>query len=346
VKIAFYDTKPYDEKSFEGKNADYGFEFTYLKTRLNKRTAALAAGHEVVCAFVNDEISLETADILHEGGVRLIALRSAGYNNVDLKAVYGRLHVVRVPAYSPHAVAEHAAALILALNRKTHRAYYRTRDNNFSIDGLMGFDLNGRTAGVIGTGKIGRILVKILHGFGMKILAYDGYPDADFAVKYGLSYTGLDELYAESDLISLHCPLTPETSHMINARSISMMKDDVMIINTGRGQLIDTAALIDALKSGHVGSAGLDVYEEEGDYFFEDFSSSTIEDDILARLLTFNNVLVTSHQAFFTKEAIGNIADTSFQNIEQFRKNESLVNEICYRCDKGHCAKKESGRCF
>lgn len=346
MKIAFYDTKPYDEKSFEGKNSDYGWDFTFLKTRLNRRTAALGAGHEVVCAFVNDEISEEVADILYEGGVRLIALRSAGYNNVDLRAVYGRIHVVRVPAYSPFAVAEHAAALILALNRKTHRAYYRTRDNNFNIDGLMGFDLNGRTAGVIGTGKIGRILIKILSGFGMRILAYDGYPDSAFAEKYDVTYTGLDELYAESDVISLHCPLTPETNHMINTGSISRMKDDVMIINTGRGQLIDTAALIEALKTGRVGSAGLDVYEEEGEYFFEDFSSSTLEDDKLARLLTFNNVLVTSHQAFFTKEAIGNIADTTFGNIKAFIDGEALNNEICYKCDKKNCVKKEKGRCF
>jgi D-lactate dehydrogenase len=236
--------------------------------------------------------------------------------------------------------------LILALNRKTHRAYYRTRDSNFNIDGLMGFDLNGRTAGVIGTGKIGRILVKILSGFGMKILAYDGYPDEEFAKKYDLTYTSLDELYANSDVISLHCPLTPETNHMINAESISRMKDDVMIINTGRGQLIDTAALIEALKSGRVGSAGLDVYEEEGDYFFEDFSSSTIEDDKLARLLTFSNVLVTSHQAFFTKEAIGNIADTTFMNTKAFADGKNLDNEICYKCEKINCVKKEKGRCF
>jgi D-lactate dehydrogenase len=346
AKIVFYDSKPYDEKSFNARNSDYGYDFTFLKTRLNERTAALARGYEIVCAFVNDEISRETTDILYEGGVRLIVLRSAGYNNVDLKAVYGKIHVMRVPAYSPFAVAEHAAALMLALNRKTHRAYYRTRDSNFNIDGLLGFDLNGKTAGVIGTGKIGRILIKILHGFGMSILAYDGYRDDEFASKYDVRYTGLDELYAESDIISLHCPLTPETNHMINEDSISKMKDDVMIINTGRGQLIDTSALIEALKTGHVGSAGLDVYEEEGEYFFEDFSSSMLTDDVLARLLTFNNVLVTSHQAFFTKEALRNIADTTLLNVSQYLENKAYENEICYRCEKNDCAKEKTGKCF
>lgn len=363
IKIAFYDSKPYDEKSFNSRNTlqvqnsqalkGFGpmpegeeFDFTFFKTRLNEKTAKLAAGFEIVCAFVNDQINAETAGILYEGGVRLIVLRSAGYNNVDLKAVYGRIHVARVPAYSPYAIAEHAAALILALNRKTHRAYYRTRDSNFTIDGLLGFDLNGRTAGIIGTGKIGRILVKILHGFGMKIVAHDAWHDDEFAAKYGVRYASLDDLYAESDIISLHCPLTPQTYHMINSESISKMKDGVMIINTGRGGLIDTSALVDALKVGHVGSAGLDVYEEEGEYFFEDFSSAMVEDDVLARLLTFNNVLVTSHQAFFTEEALRNIADTTLENIRQYVAAEPLDNEICYRCDKENCRRKEQGRCW
>lgn len=345
MKIAFYDSKPYDEKSFDSRNIDK-YEFTFFKTRLNEKTAALARGYEIICAFVNDDISRKAIDILYEGGVRLIVLRSAGYNNVDLKAVYGRIHVLRVPAYSPYAIAEHTAALILSLNRKIHRAYYRTRDNNFSIDGFLGFDLNGRTAGVIGTGRIGRILIKILHGFGMNIIAHDGWPDQDFAAKYGVRYASLDELYAESDIVSLHCPLTPETHHMINSESISKMKDDVMLINTGRGALIDTTALIDALKSGNVGAAGLDVYEEESEYFFEDFSSSMVEDDVLARLLTFNNVLVTSHQAFFTEEALRNIADTTLLNVRQWMNDEALENEICYRCEKDSCRKKEIGRCF
>ena len=356
VRVAFYDSKPYDEKSFNNRNRNSHadresndlpvIEFTFFKTRLNEKTAKLAAGFEIICAFVNDQISEETADILYESGVRLIVLRSAGYNNVDLKAVYRRIHVLRVPAYSPYAVAEHAAALILALNRKTHRAYYRTRDSNFTIDGLLGFDLNGRTAGVVGTGKIGRILVKILHGFGMNIIAHDGYHDADFAQKYNVQYASLDELYAKSDLISLHCPLTRQTKHMINADSISKMKDGVMIINTSRGGLIDTSALVEALKVGHVGSAGLDVYEEEGEYFFDDFSSAIVEDDVLARLLTFNNVLVTSHQAFFTEEAIRNIADTTLENIRQYVNGEAFENEICYRCDKDNCRRKETGRCW
>lgn len=345
IKIAFYDSKPYDEKSFNTRNTG-DFELTFYKTRLNEKTAKLAAGFEAVCAFVNDSINKEVADILYEGGVRLIVLRSAGYNNVDLKAVYGRIHVLRVPAYSPYAIAEHTAALMLSLNRKIHRAYYRTRDNNFSIDGFLGFDLNGRTAGVIGTGRIGRILIKILHGFGMDILAHDGWPDKEFAEKYDVKYVSLDELYAESDIISLHCPLTPKTQHMINSESISKMKDDVMLINTGRGQLIDTSALIEALKAGQIGSAGLDVYEEEAEYFFEDFSSSMVEDDVLARLLTFNNVLVTSHQAFFTEEALRNIADTTFHNLSQYLNDGNLDNEICYKCDKTNCRKKEKGRCF
>ena len=345
VRIAFYDSKPYDEKSFDRRN-EAGFEFTYFKTRLNEKTAKLASGFEIVCAFVNDKISSDVADILYDGGVRLLVLRSAGYNNVDLKAVYGRIHVARVPAYSPYAVAEHTAALILALNRKIHRAYYRTRDNNFSIDGFLGFDLNGRTAGIIGTGKIGRILIKILHGFGMRILAYDGYPDSEFASKYDVQYVSLEEVYRESDIISLHCPLTPGTYHMINEESIAGMKEGVMIINTGRGALIDTTALIDSLKEERIGSAGLDVYEEEGEYFFEDFSSSMVEDDVLARLLTFNNVLVTSHQAFFTEEALKNIADTTLLNIQQWADGESLDNEICYRCDKDSCRRKEKGRCW
>ncbi|MDC7127069.1 MAG: 2-hydroxyacid dehydrogenase [Spirochaetales bacterium] len=345
VKIAFYDSKPYDEKSFNSRNK-YGFDFTFFKTRLNEKTAKLAEGFEIICAFVNDHINKETADILYNCGVKLIVLRSAGYNNVDLKAVYGRIHVMRVPAYSPNAIAEHAAALILSLNRKIHRAYYRTRDNNFSIDGFLGFDLNGKTAGVIGAGKIGRILIKILHGFGMKVLIYDGHNDPDFAEKYGAEYVDLEKLYSNSDIISLHCPLTPETEHMINAESIAKMQDGVMIINTSRGGLIDTQALVEALKDGKVGSAGLDVYEEEGDYFFEDFSSSTVGDDLLARLLTLNNVLVTSHQAFFTKEALQNITDTTLSNVKQWIDGNSLDNEICYHCEKENCPKKANGRCW
>jgi len=272
-------------------------------------------------------------------------LRSAGYNNVDLRAAYGRIHVVRVPAYSPRAVAEHAVALILSLNRKTHRAYYRTRDGNFSINGFLGFDMYGKTAGVVGTGKIGKAAAEILKGFGMKVLVYDPYPDLSFAELSGVSYVELDELYRRADVVTLHCPLTPETQHMINADSIERMKPGVMIINTGRGKLIDTRALIDGLKSGKVGAAGLDVYEEEGDYFFEDLSAEVITDDVLARLLTFPNVLVTSHQGFFTREALHNIAETTLENIREYAQGGWLRNEICYRCDK-ECKKKERRRCF
>ncbi|MGL4368411.1 MAG: 2-hydroxyacid dehydrogenase, partial [Spirochaetota bacterium] len=273
-------------------------------------------------------------------------MRCAGYNNVDLKAAYGKMHVARVPAYSPYAVAEHAVALIMTLNRKTHKAYFRTRDNNFTINGFNGFDMNGKTAGVAGTGKIGKVLIKILKGFGMDVLAYDSFEDADAARELGFTYVPLDELYRRSDIISLHCPLTKETRYMINEDTIAAMKAGVMIINTGRGQLIDTKALIKGLKSRKIGSAGLDVYEEEGDYFFEDFSVKGLDDDLLARLLTFPNVLVTSHQAFFTNEALAKIADTTLGNVKLFLEKGEIPNEICYRCQSGECLKKKTGKCF
>ena len=266
---------------------------------------------------------------MKENGVRLLALRCAGFNNVDLEAAerYG-LPVVRVPRYSPYAVAEHAVALMLALNRKIHRAYWRTRDGNFSLHGLMGFDMHGKTAGIIGTGQIAKILIRILKGFGMNILAYDPYPDKRFAEETGITYTTLDGLYARSDIISLHCPLTPETKYLINADSIGKMKDGVMIINTGRGKLIHTDMLIDGLKSKKVGSAGLDVYEEEGEYFYEDKSDKIIDDDTLARLLSFNNVILTSHQGFFTKEALHNIAEVTLHNIREFLEGKPLENQV------------------
>ena len=267
--------------------------------------------------------------VLKENGVKLLALRCAGFNNVDLKAAEeADLPVVRVPQYSPYAVAEHAVALMLSLNRKIHRAYWRTRDGNFSLHGLMGFDMNGKTAGIIGTGKIARILIRILKGFGMNILAYDPYPDQRFAEEAGITYTTLDDLYARSDIISLHCPLTPETEYLINADSIGKMKDGVMIINTGRGKLINTEMLIDGLKSKKVGSAGLDVYEEEGEYFYEDKSDRIIDDDTLARLLSFNNVILTSHQGFFTKEALHNIAEVTLHNIRDFLEGKPLANRV------------------
>ena len=282
----------------------------------------------MVCIFVNDTADAAVIDAMAENGVKLLALRCAGFNNVDLAAAKGKLPVVRVPAYSPYAVAEYSLALMLSLNRKIHRAYWRTRDGNFSLNGMMGFDMHGKTIGIIGTGKIAKILIKILKGFGMHILAYDLYPDYKFAEEEGIMYTTLDELYHRSDIISLHCPLTEETRYLINDQSIDKMKDGVMIINTGRGQLIHTNALIEGLKEKKISAAGLDVYEEEGDYFYEDKSDKIIDDDVLARLLSFNNVIVTSHQAFFTKEAMHNIAETTLQNIEDFRLNRPLVNEV------------------
>lgn len=346
-RIIVFDAKPYDIEFFEKLNKDYGFFIKFIPDRLTEDNAILAKGYDVVSLFVNDYVTKKVADIFYEQGVRLIALRSAGYNNVDLAAVYGRIHVVRVPAYSPHAIAEHTVALLLALNRKIHRAYWRTRDFNFSLHGLMGFDLHGKTAGIIGTGKIGRIVAEILgRGFGMRVLVSDPYPQTEWAKENGFSYVELERLYRESDVISLHCPLTEQTRHIINADSLAMTKKGVIILNTGRGQLISTRDLISALKSGQIGAAGLDVYEEETDYFFEDHSDSYIQDDILARLMTFPNVLVTSHQAFFTREAVTNIVETTLANIKAYAEEGPLDNEICYKCDKPNCRKKEEGRCW
>ena len=344
-KIAFFDTKPYDRSSFDSANKAFGFDITYFEERLHPGTVALAAGFPVVCAFVNDVVDSTVVEELAKHGTTLVALRCSGYNNVDFQAAYGKLHVVHVPAYSPHAVAEHAAALLLSLNRKTHKSYYRTREGNFNINGLLGFDLHGKVAGIIGTGRIGRCLVPILRGFGMEILAYDAYPDEDYATNAGICYVPLTELYAKADVISLHCPLVPETQYLIDGESIARMKPGVVLINTSRGKLINTQALIAGLKSGHVGAAGLDVYEEEGDYFFEDLSTEMIDDDVLARLLTFPNVLVTSHQGFFTREALQNIAQTTLQNIRAFHLGESSTNEICYHCQK-QCARPHDKPCF
>ena len=326
--IAFFGTKPYDESSFNDKNKEFGFEIRYYKGHLNKNNVLLTQGVDAVCIFVNDTADAAVIDAMVDNGVKLLALRCAGFNNVDLKAAKGKLPVVRVPAYSPYAVAEYSLALMLSLNRKIHRAYWRTRDGNFSLNGLMGFDMHGKTIGIIGTGKIARILIRLLKGFGMRILAYDLYPDMKFAGEEGISYVSLDELYRESDIISLHCPLTDQTKYMIDKDSIDKMKEGVMIINTGRGQLINTNDLIEGLKEKKIAAAGLDVYEEEGEYFYEDKSDKIIDDDVLARLLSFNNVIVTSHQAFFTKEALHNIAETTLQNIEDFRCHRPLVNEV------------------
>ena len=327
-KIAFFGAKPYDIASFDKVNEKYNYDIRYYKGHLNPNNVVLTQDADAVCIFVNDTADATVINAMVNNGVKLLALRCAGFNNVDMKAAKGKLPVVRVPAYSPYAVAEYSLALMLSLNRKIHRAYWRTRDGNFSLNGLMGFDMHGKTIGIIGTGKIAKILIRLLKGFGMRILAYDLYPDMKFAEEEGISYVSLDELYRESDIISLHCPLTDQTKYMIDKDSIDKMKEGVMIINTGRGQLINTNDLIEGLKEKKIAAAGLDVYEEEGEYFYEDKSDKIIDDDVLARLLSFNNVIVTSHQAFFTKEALHNIAETTLQNIEDFRCHRPLVNEV------------------
>ncbi|WP_425885993.1 2-hydroxyacid dehydrogenase [Parabacteroides sp. ASD2025] len=327
-KIAFFGAKPYDIASFDKVNEKYNYDIRYYKGHLNPNNVVLTQDTDAVCIFVNDTADADVIDAMVNNGVKLLALRCAGFNNVDLKAAKGKLPVVRVPAYSPYAVAEYSLALMLSLNRKIHRAYWRTRDGNFSLNGLIGFDMHGKTIGIIGTGKIAKILIRLLKGFGMRILAYDLYPDMKFAEEEGISYVTLDELYRESDIISLHCPLTDQTKYMIDKDSIDKMKKGVMIINTGRGQLINTNDLIEGLKEKKIAAAGLDVYEEEGEYFYEDKSDKIIDDDVLARLLSFNNVIVTSHQAFFTKEALYNIAETTLQNIDDFRHHRPLVNEV------------------
>lgn len=345
MKIAVYDTKTYDKEWFDKKKPE-GFELHYFETRLTEKTAKLAEGSEVVCAFVNDVIDKNVIDILYSAGVRLIAMRCAGYNNVDMKAAYGKIHVVRVPAYSPYAVAEHAMALLQCLNRKIHRAYNRTREGNFTLNGLTGFDLYGKTVGVVGTGKIGRIFINICRGFGMNVLAYDLYPDSSLDVKY----VDKETLLSESDIISLHCPLTEQTYHFIDDASIAMMKNGAVLINTSRGALVGKEALLDGLRRRKLGAAGLDVYEEEAEYFFEDFSNDIIEDDVLALLVSMPNVIVTSHQAFLTNEALMNIAETTFDSIKEYADCKPLTNEICYYMDshKKHdiCLKEKNGRCF
>jgi D-lactate dehydrogenase len=329
-KIAVFDAKSYDIAMFNKVNEKYGYELTYYKEHLDRNNVILATGADAVCIFVNAVVDAEVVDKLHSFGVKIIALRCAGFNNVDLKAAAGRIKVVRVPDYSPHAIAEHTLALMLCLNRKVHRAYLRTRDGNFSLNGFMGFDMCGKTVGVIGTGKIGKVVIGVLKGLGMNVLAYDLYPDTAFAERENIKYVSLDELYNNSDVITLHCPLTKETEYLICDESIAKMKDGVMIINTGRGKLIHTKHLIEGLLSRKVGYAGLDVYEEEGNYFYEDRSDSIMTDDILARLLSFNNVIVTSHQAFFTEEAMSNIANTTMQNIRDFIDGKPLANEVAY----------------
>ena len=328
TRIIFFDIKDYDREFFEKYGKNYNYEMSFFKSRLSLENVHLTKGYDVVCAFTNDDIGKETIDAMAENGVRLLAMRCAGFNNVSLKDIHNRFKVVRVPAYSPHAIAEYTVGLILAVNRKINKAYVRTREGNFSINGLMGVDLYGKTAGIIGTGKIGQILIKILRGFDMKVIAYDLFPNQKVAEELGFEYVSLDELYANSDIISLNCPLTKETQYMINRRSMLKMKDGVILVNTGRGQLIDSADLVEALKDKKVGAVALDVYEEEEDYFFEDKSTQVIEDDILGRLLSFYNVLITSHQAYFTKEAVEAITVTTLNNIKDFIEGKPLVNEV------------------
>jgi D-lactate dehydrogenase len=318
MRIAIYSTRPYDRRFLEEANAAGRHELVFLEPRLDASTVATAAGAQVVCAFVNDQLNAEVLAQLQVLGVGLVVLRSAGFNHVDLQAAaqFG-LAVGRVPEYSPHAVAEHTVALVLTLDRKIHRAWARVREGNFALEGLLGFDLHGRTVGVLGTGKIGRCLARIMLGFGCRVLACDPQPHPE-ALALGVQYVALPELLAESDILSLHCPLTPQTRHLIDAAALAQMKPGAMLINTSRGAVVDTRAVIKALKSGHLGSLGLDVYEEEADLFFRDLSSAAIADDVFARLLTFPNVVVTGHQAFFTEDALRAIAQTTLANVDRF----------------------------
>lgn len=327
MRIAVFSTKPYDITYLERANSG-AHELAFFEVRLSLETAPLAAGADVVCAFVNDDLGAEVLSALAETGTRLLALRSAGFNHVDLTAAEAvGIAVARVPAYSPHAVAEHTVALILALNRKLHRAYNRVREGNFALEGLLGFDLNGKTVGVVGTGQIGEVVCRILHGFGCRLLAYDPNPNPA-CTALGASYVELDALFGASDVITLQCPLTPETHHLVNADTVARMKRGVMLINTSRGAVVDTRALIQGLKSGAVGSVGLDVYEEEADLFFEDLSQKFIPDDVFARLLTFPNVLITGHQAFFTEEALTAIAETTMANVSAFARDGAPLHPV------------------
>jgi len=344
IQVAFFDTKAYDRPSFERCGREHDIRFRFLETKLNEDTAELARGCDAVCVFVNDTVNAAVIEKLHQCSVRLIALRCAGYNNVDVRAAFGKIHVVHVPSYSPYAVAEHAIALLLTSVRRIHKAYNRTREFNFSLNGLTGFDFHGKTVGVIGTGKIGRIFIDICRGFGMKVIAYDRFPAPDS----GIDYVTPDELFARSDVISLHCPLTDETRHMIDAAAIEKMKKGVVIVNTSRGGLIDTEALLEGIKARKIGAACLDVYEEEADIFFEDRSGHILNDDLLSRLISMPNVIVTSHQAFLTEEALDNIAETTVSNIlSYFEKDGICDNELCYRCGRiEQCRKERREKCF
>ena len=344
MKIAFFDAKPYDKPSFDRYGEEYGITFKYFETKLNEDTAELAKDYDGVCAFVNDDVSAAVIDRLYEMGIKVMALRCAGFNNVDMKYAFGKIHVLRVPAYSPYAVAEHTMALLLTSIRRIHKAYIRSRDFNFSLSGLTGFDLHGKTVGIIGTGRIGRVFIDICRGFGMKVLAFDKFPVPGLDNGDTVRYATLDELFEKSDIISLHCPLTEETHHIIDRNALEKCKRGVVILNTSRGALVDAEALLGAIKSRKVGAACLDVYEEESDLFFEDNSGHILEDDTLARLISMPNVIVTSHQAFLTEEALSNIAETTAKNISDFFKNGQCPNELCYRCGVSEDCK--DGKCF
>lgn len=329
MKMIMFDTHSFERDYFCKANEEFGHEITFYEGRLSEKSAPLAAGHDCVCAFVNDCLNGDVLRSLKKSGVKLIALRSAGFNHVDLEVAKELgLKVVRVPEYSPYSVAEHSMALLLTLNRKIHKAYNRVREGNFSLNGLVGFDLHGKTIGVIGTGKIGKVFCHIALGFGCKVLAFDLSQDEELKTNKNFQYTSLDEVFKTSDVISLHVPLNPQTRHIINQDSLKKMKDGVILINTSRGALVDTKALIAELKSNKLGGAGLDVYEEEANFFFQDFSDQVLSDDQLIRLMTFPNVILTSHQGFLTKEAIGNIAETTLANIADFENNRALKNEV------------------
>lgn len=328
-KIAFFDTRSYDKEAFTKENEKFGYEIDFFDFKLNEKTALTAKGFDAVCVFVNDVVNADVISFLKNCGIKIILLRCAGFNNVDLAAAEkAGIQVVRVPAYSPHAVAEHGAALLLSLTRHIPQAYLRTKTVNFNIEGLTGRDLFGLTAGVFGTGKIGQCMADILKGFGMKVICYDPFPNENWAKEKGFSYVDIDTIFKESDVLSFHCPLTDETYHIVNHDNMKKMKSDAVIINTGRGALIDTKALVHALKHKHIGGAALDVYEEESAFFFKDCSAEIIADDVLARLLTFPNVLITGHQAFLTTTALSNIAEVTLNNFSSFLSGKELVNKV------------------
>lgn len=329
MRIAFYDTRTYDKVAFCMQNKNFRYTIDFFDFRLNEKTALASKDYDAVCVFVNDNLDSKVINVLMSNGVKLILLRSAGFNNVDLTAAKeAGIAVLRVPAYSPYSVAEHAAALLLTLTRKIPQAYLRTRSGNFTLDGLTGRNLHGLTAGILGTGKIGRVMAEILAGFGMNIVLYDAYPDKDWAASNSFAYLPLIDFFKQSDVISLHCPLTNSTKHIINENSLKLIKHDAVIINTGRGALIDTHSLVRALKQGKIGGAALDVYEEESSYFFNDWSADVIRDDVLARLLTFPNVIITSHQAFLTSNALNSIAEVTLMNAKAFEEGKELVNLV------------------